>query len=62
MRERNVPTVQFGTADSADFEKNTWTFQMDGNYGVQGGRFAIMPEHEYVRLQKLLEPLVCKDE
>ena len=44
------PKVQFGEADSADFEKMTWTFTMSGNYKVQGGRHAIMTESEYRRL------------
>lgn len=44
------PKVQFGTADSADFEKLTWTFTMDGNLRVQGGLHAIMTESEYRRL------------
>lgn len=43
-------TVQFGTADSADFESGTWTFQMEGGYRVTAGRHAIMPAHEYERL------------
>lgn len=47
---RHLPRVQFGTVDCADFENNTWTFVMDGNYLVQGGRFAIMTEREYQRL------------
>lgn len=47
------PKVQFGTADSADFEKLTWTFTMDGNYRVQGGRHAIMTESEYRRLLEI---------
>jgi len=47
------PKVQYGTADSADFEKNTWTFQMDGNCRVQAGRFAILTENEFHRLLEL---------
>ncbi len=47
------PIVQFGTADSADFEQNTWTFTMDGNYRVQAGRFAILTESEFHRLMDL---------
>ncbi|MBU0703809.1 MAG: hypothetical protein KKC18_08070 [Chloroflexi bacterium] len=45
--------MQYGTADSADFEKNTWTFQMDGNYRVHAGRFAILTESEFHRLLEL---------
>lgn len=43
-------TAQFGTADSADLESGTWTFQMEGGYRVTAGRHAIMPAHEYERL------------
>lgn len=44
------PKVQYGTAYSADFEKLTRTFTMDGNYLVQGGRHVIMTESEYKKL------------
>ena len=44
------PKVQYGTAESADFEKLIWTFTMDDNYRVQGGRHVIMTECEYRRL------------
>jgi hypothetical protein len=52
--------AQFATADSADFEKNTWTFLMDGNYYVQGGRFAIIRESEYQRLIANQKPDISK--
>lgn len=47
------PKVQFATADSADFEANTWTFEMEGNYRVAAGRYAILPEQEYKRLLEM---------
>ena len=62
MNEYNLPVVQFGTADSVDFDKKTWTFDMTDDFFVKPGRFAIMTEDEYVKLMKLLKPLVCKDE
>ncbi len=54
----NKPIVQFGTADSADFEANTWTFEMDGDYQVHAGRFAILSESEYLRLLKIAQDAI----
>lgn len=48
--------VQFGAADSADFELGTWTFDMKGseNWQVTAGEFAIMPKDHY-RANEALE-------
>ena len=48
--EMQDPKVQFGTSHNADFDDLTWTFTMDGGYGVQAGRHAILTENEYQRL------------
>ena len=32
---------QAGRSLEADFEKNTWTFEMEGNYHVEAGDFAL---------------------
>lgn len=39
--------TQFGTAVTADFEENTWTFEMDKNFKVIAGKFAILPKEKY---------------
>ena len=39
--------TQFGTAVTADFEENTWTFEMDKNFKVTAGEFAILPKEKY---------------
>ncbi len=44
--------TQFGTADSADFENNTWTFEMEGDFKVCAGKFAIVPIEEYSTMNK----------
>lgn len=46
--------TQFGTAITANFEENTWTFEMRGEFNVSAGVFAIIPEEKY---QKLLTAL-----
>jgi hypothetical protein len=38
---------QFGTAESASFENNTWTFEMQNGFTVCAGEFAIVPKDEY---------------
>jgi hypothetical protein len=39
--------TQFGKAVTADFEENTWTFEMDENFRVTAGEFAILPKEKY---------------
>ena len=39
--------TQFGTAHSADFEENTWTFLMPDNYKIWAGQFAIVDKPVY---------------
>lgn len=45
--------VQIGDSLMADFEDNTWTFEMEGKFVVRAGRYAIIPEAEYRRLLAL---------
>lgn len=49
------PTVQFGSSDSADFEKSTWTFEMPGGFRVGAGPYAILRREEYEALRQQLE-------
>ena len=44
--------VFFGASDSCDFESNTWTFAMNGDFRVGSGEYAIMRLADY---NKLLE-------
>jgi hypothetical protein len=53
--------VQFGTADSADFEAMTWTFQMPEGYRVFAGPVAIVPIETYRELLEALERYVDLD-
>jgi hypothetical protein len=39
--------TQFGTAVTADFEENTWTFEMNEDLKVTSGEFAILPKEKY---------------
>lgn len=41
-----LPT-QIGTSFEADFEKNTWTFEMQDNFTVAAGGFVIMDTAVY---------------
>jgi len=49
-KEAKVNTAQIGIADSADFENGTWTFSMGADFRVTAGRYAILPEREYLAL------------
>ncbi len=44
--------TQIGESLMGDFEENTWTFEMKGDYKVSAGKFAIVPIEEYNRLIK----------
>jgi hypothetical protein len=39
--------TQFGIALTADFEENTWTFEMSKDFKVTAGEFAILPKEKY---------------
>lgn len=42
--------TQIGASAMADFEENTWTFEMQEGYEITAGKFAIIPEDKYKRL------------
>jgi len=53
--------IQFGQALTADFEENTFTFEMEKDFTVTSGKFAIIPINTYneirqdlIKLQELL--------
>jgi len=39
--------LQRGTSQTADFEENTWTFEMPEKFRVTAGRFVIIPEEKF---------------
>ena len=39
--------TQIGTSISADFGDSTWTFEMDNEFTMKAGTFAIVPIDEY---------------
>lgn len=39
--------TQIGMSAGADFSENTWSFEMDENYSVWAGKFAIVPLDKY---------------
>lgn len=49
--ERIVKT-QIGISHSADFEENTWTFEMPKGFEVIAGDFVIVPKEKYDELIK----------
>lgn len=42
--------TQIGESAMADFEENTWTFEMKEDFQVIAGEFAIVPKEEYLQL------------
>ena len=44
--------TQIGDSATADFEDNTWTFEMPKEFRIAAGKFAIVPMEEYERLIK----------
>jgi hypothetical protein len=39
--------IQTGVSATANFEENTWTFEMPEDFSVCAGKFAIVPIDEY---------------
>ena len=53
---KNLKT-QFGDSITADFEENTWTFEMDGKFSVCAGNVAILPKENYDALIKAVKDI-----
>lgn len=51
---RIVDRPQIGTSLTADFEENTWTFQLPERYAVSAGIFAIVPGSLYKEMLAVL--------
>ena len=43
----SILKTQIGEALTADFEENTWTFEMPEDFIVTAGEFAIIPKDKY---------------
>jgi len=43
---------QIGTSITADFDDNTWTFEMQKGFTVTSGKFIIMPADRLVLMMK----------
>ena len=54
--KKTIPT-QFGISATADFEENTWTFEMPETYSVVAGEFAIVDKNLYDQLMQTAELL-----
>jgi hypothetical protein len=48
--------TQFGESLDADFQENTWTFEMPVPFSVCAGEFAIVPRAEYDALIERAKP------
>lgn len=46
--------VFIGASDSCDFESNTWTFAMNGDFRVGSGEYAIMRLVDYNQLLEIV--------
>jgi hypothetical protein len=57
---RTVKT-QFGISATADFEENTWTFEMPDNYSVWAGNFAIVDKQVYDKMLDALRSIENDD-
>lgn len=47
--------TQFGKSLTADFQENTWTFEMQKDYKVFAGYFAIVPKDDFLELLKAIK-------
>lgn len=57
MSEKKTIHTQFGVSSTADFEKNTWTFEMPEKYSVVAGEFALVDKKLYDQLIQSVEDL-----
>lgn len=49
--------TQLGISVEADFERDTWTFQMPIGYEVSAGQYYIVPKIEYDRIKESIKQL-----
>jgi uncharacterized protein YfaQ (DUF2300 family) len=42
--------TQLATSLTSDFQENTWTFELDKDFKVTAGGFAIVPRDKYEKL------------
>lgn len=51
--------TQLGESATANFEENTWTFEMSEGFCVTAGDFAIVPHKEYCKAINNLETIIA---
>lgn len=56
-KQEKIIKTQFGESATADFEENTWTFEMAGDFTVVAGEFALVDKKLYDQLIKSVEDL-----
>ena len=49
--------IQIGTSLTGDLKENTWTFEMNEDFGIVAGKFALVPLELYYN--DILEALIC---
>ena len=54
--------IQFAESLLADFEENTWTFEMNEDFSVTAGEFAIVPKYFMNELIAALNDLASEAE
>lgn len=53
----SITKTQIGTSITADFEENSWTFEMSEGFSMSAGQFAILPTNRYNALIEALEEI-----
>lgn len=51
--------TQLGESASANFEENTWTFEMPEDFIVTAGTFAIVPVRQYYQAVNNLQTIIA---
>jgi len=46
----SILKTQLATSLTSDFQENTWTFELDKDFRVTAGEFALVPREKYERL------------
>ena len=55
LKKMSILKTQFGESLTADFQENTWTFEMPTDFKVFAGDFAIVPKENFLELVKALK-------
>ncbi len=54
----SILKTQFGSSLTSDFQENTWTFEMQNDFSITAGEFAIIPKEKFDKFLASVKEMV----